>query len=71
MAGWSDRVYLSADAVFGGDELLGSFVHSGALAARELGGALNVQSAGPGKGATFTLEIPLAVRQTGAGNPPP
>ncbi len=34
-------------------------LHSGALAARELGGALTVQSDGPGKGATFTLELPL------------
>ncbi len=34
-------------------------LHSGALAARELGGALTVQSDGPGRGATFTLEIPL------------
>jgi signal transduction histidine kinase len=34
-------------------------LHSGALAARELGGALKVQSAGPGQGATFTLELPL------------
>jgi signal transduction histidine kinase len=34
-------------------------LHSGALAARELGGALTVDSAGPGCGATFTLELPL------------
>jgi signal transduction histidine kinase len=33
-------------------------LHSGALAARELGGSLNVQSAGPNLGATFTLELP-------------
>ncbi|MDB6033470.1 MAG: histidine kinase [Verrucomicrobiales bacterium] len=33
-------------------------LHSGALAARELGGALNVQSDGIGRGATFTLELP-------------
>jgi len=33
-------------------------LHSGALAAKELGGALSVQSAGPGHGATFTLELP-------------
>ena len=34
-------------------------LHSGALAARELGGSLNVHSDGPGTGATFTLELPL------------
>ncbi|HWN96029.1 MAG TPA: ATP-binding protein, partial [Methylomirabilota bacterium] len=34
-------------------------LHSGALAAREMGGRLNVQSDGPGRGATFTLELPL------------
>ena len=33
-------------------------LHSGALAARELGGSLDVQSDGPGKGAAFTLEFP-------------
>ena len=33
-------------------------LHSGALAARELGGALRVASDGPGQGATFTLELP-------------
>lgn len=32
-------------------------LHSGALAAKEMGGALTVQSDGPGKGATFTLEL--------------
>jgi len=35
-------------------------LHSGALAARELGGALTVQSDGPGYGATFVLELPAA-----------
>jgi PAS domain S-box-containing protein len=34
-------------------------LHSGALAAKELGGALLVQSDGPGQGAVFTLELPL------------
>jgi signal transduction histidine kinase len=34
-------------------------LHSGALAAKELGGALRVDSAGPGHGATFTLDLPL------------
>ena len=33
-------------------------LHSGAIAARELGGSLSVHSDGPGTGATFTLEIP-------------
>jgi signal transduction histidine kinase len=33
-------------------------LHSGALAAMEMGGSLAVQSDGPGKGATFTLELP-------------
>jgi PAS domain S-box-containing protein len=34
-------------------------LHSGALAAKEMGGALVAESEGPGKGATFTLELPL------------
>jgi len=34
-------------------------LHSGALAATEMGGALMAQSDGPGKGATFILELPL------------
>jgi PAS domain S-box-containing protein len=33
-------------------------LHSGALAARELGGSLFAQSDGPGRGAIFTLELP-------------
>jgi len=33
-------------------------LHSGAQAAREMGGSLTAQSEGPGKGATFTLELP-------------
>jgi len=33
-------------------------LHSGALAAKEMGGALRVQSAGLGQGATFILELP-------------
>jgi signal transduction histidine kinase len=32
-------------------------LHSGALAAKELGGALTAHSDGPGRGATFTLEL--------------
>jgi PAS domain S-box-containing protein len=35
-------------------------LHSGALAARELGGTLSAESAGTGQGATFTLELPVA-----------
>jgi PAS domain S-box-containing protein len=33
-------------------------LHSGALAAKELGGSLTADSDGPGKGATFALELP-------------
>jgi PAS domain S-box-containing protein len=35
-------------------------LHSGALAAREMGGALYAYSDGPGRGATFTLELPIS-----------
>lgn len=35
-------------------------LHSGALAAKEIGGSLNAQSDGIGRGATFTLELPIA-----------
>jgi signal transduction histidine kinase len=34
-------------------------LHSGALAAKEMGGSLTVQSEGLGFGSTFTLELPL------------
>jgi PAS domain S-box-containing protein len=34
-------------------------LHSGALAAKQMGGSLTCQSDGPGTGATFTLELPL------------
>lgn len=34
-------------------------LHSGAIAAKELGGSLTVQSDGPDLGATFTLELPF------------
>ncbi|MDB6173765.1 MAG: sensor signal transduction histidine kinase [Chthoniobacteraceae bacterium] len=34
-------------------------LHSGVLAAQQMGGRLTVQSDGPGTGATFTLELPL------------
>jgi two-component system NtrC family sensor kinase len=39
-------------------------LHSGALAARELGGTLRAQSDGVGHGATFTLELPLHSMET-------
>jgi two-component system NtrC family sensor kinase len=34
-------------------------LHSGALAARQLGGSLTADSGGSGHGAIFTLELPL------------
>jgi PAS domain S-box-containing protein len=34
-------------------------LHSGALAAKEMGGSLAAFSEGPGRGATFTLELPM------------
>lgn len=37
-------------------------LHSGALAAKEMGGALVVQSDGLGKGAKFTIELPVELR---------
>jgi C4-dicarboxylate-specific signal transduction histidine kinase len=40
------------------DEGHGFGLHSSALAAQELEGSLSVHSEGPGRGATFTLEIP-------------
>jgi C4-dicarboxylate-specific signal transduction histidine kinase len=39
-------------------------LHSGALAARDLGGVLRVDSGGPGSGATFTLDLPLKSPET-------
>jgi two-component system, NtrC family, sensor kinase len=38
-------------------------LHSGALAAKELGGALIVESLGLGHGATFTLELPISPKR--------
>ena len=35
-------------------------LHSAALAAQELGGCLRAESDGPGRGATFVLDLPLA-----------
>jgi signal transduction histidine kinase len=37
-------------------------LHSGALAAKEMGGSLTASSEGPGKGATFMLELPVRDR---------
>jgi len=34
-------------------------LHSAAIAARELKGTLRASSDGPGRGATFTLELPI------------
>ena len=39
-------------------------LHSGALAAKELGGRLTAMSQGSGKGATFTLELPFQNNDT-------
>jgi signal transduction histidine kinase len=36
-------------------------LHSCALAAKELGGSLAARSEGPGRGATFTLELPVPI----------
>jgi len=47
------------------DEGHGFGLHSAALAATEMGGGLSVRSDGPGKGATFTLEMPLEPAEVG------
>ena len=39
-------------------------LHSGALAAKEMGGTLKAHSDGPGKGANFTLELPVQAGST-------
>jgi PAS domain S-box-containing protein len=41
-------------------------LHNGALTARELGGALQVESPGLGQGAKFTLELPARTASRGA-----
>jgi hypothetical protein len=41
-------------------------LHSGALTAKQLGGALRAESDGAGLGATFTLELPLDAKALGA-----
>ncbi len=43
-------------------------LHSGALIAKELGGALTAHSDGPGRGAVFTLELPVKPRSQLYGN---
>jgi PAS domain S-box-containing protein len=45
-------------------------LHSGALAAREMGGVLSVRSDGPGNGATFALELPVEYKPRPAGPAP-
>lgn len=44
-------------------------LHSGANAAKEMGGSLTVHSDGPGKGAEFTLFLPIASRHRSAKRP--
>ncbi len=39
-------------------------LHSGALAAKEMSGVLRAHSDGPGKGATFTLELPREAKSS-------
>ncbi len=41
-------------------------LHMSALTARELGGTLSARSDGPGRGATFTLALPLKLREAAA-----
>jgi len=43
-------------------------LHSGALLAKEIGGALTAHSEGPGRGAVFTLELPVRTRSQTYGN---
>jgi signal transduction histidine kinase len=38
-------------------------LHSCVLAAKEMGGSLTAHSDGPGKGATFALELPIQVEE--------
>jgi PAS domain S-box-containing protein len=43
-------------------------LHSGAIAAREMGGRLYARSEGPGQGATFVLELPLVAAKPAQAN---
>ncbi|MCC6234062.1 MAG: PAS domain S-box protein [Verrucomicrobiales bacterium] len=45
-------------------------LHSGALAAREMGGRITVASEGPGRGATFALELPAGAASRNPLRPP-
>jgi signal transduction histidine kinase len=44
-------------------------LHSALAAAQEMGGSLTVQSDGPGRGATFTLELPANLASSPAAAP--
>lgn len=44
-------------------------LHSAALYAQEMGGSLTAESDGPGKGATFTLELPAVAPPTALSGP--
>jgi PAS domain S-box-containing protein len=46
-------------------------LHSSAIAAKEMRGSLRVHSEGPGTGATFTLELPIASAVGGQAPAPP
>jgi signal transduction histidine kinase len=41
-------------------------LHSAAISAKSLGGALQALSAGEGRGATFTLDLPLILAEAAA-----
>ena len=45
-------------------------LHSGMRAAKEMGGSLTLHSDGPGKGATFTLELPMHLAEKTGGEEP-
>jgi signal transduction histidine kinase len=51
------------------DHRHGLGLHSGALAAKELGGSLTAASDGPGRGATFALELPVEGKAATAESP--